>query len=74
MVIIKAQWQALEAKIIADWTEGVHVGNYSIGRRSFGFANIDGQRKLLQFVQAQIQTLTPGSEDGEFQLVRFADI
>jgi len=74
MAIAVATWEALEAKIVADWSKGVHVGNYTMAGQTFTYQNLDQQRRLLTFVQGKINALTPGSETGKWQLYRAAAI
>ena len=74
MSIAVATWEALEAKIVADWSKGVHVGNYTMAGQTFTYANLDEQRRLLVFVQGKINALTPGSTNGMFQLYRAASV
>lgn len=73
-MIAVATWEALEAKIVADWANGVHVNNYTMAGQTFAYASLDEQRKLLVFVQGKIAALTPGSTNGLFQLYRAAAI
>lgn len=74
MAIAIATWEALEAKIVADWAKGVHVGNYTMAGQTFSYQNLDQQRRLLVFVQGKIAALTPGSTNGLFQLYRAAAV
>jgi len=74
MAISKATWETLEAKIISDWSSGVHVQSYNVAGQDFGYASLDQQRKLLNYVQGKIAQLTPGSTNGFFQLYRDAGI
>jgi hypothetical protein len=74
MAIAVSTWEALEAKIVADWANGVHVASYTMAGQTFSYSNLDQQRRLLSFVQGKINALTPGSESGKWQLYRAAAI
>ena len=74
MAIAKATWEALETKIVSDMSNGVNIGSYTIGRRTFSYRSLDEQRRLLIYVQSEIRKLTPGSLDGTFALARFAPL
>ena len=74
MSISVSTWETLEAKIVADWSKGIHVGSYTMAGQTFSYASLDEQRKLLTFVQGKIAALTPGSTNGMFQLYRAANV
>lgn len=69
----KAEWEAIETKIVAEMARGVNVGSYTIANRTFTYRSLDEQRRFLQYVQSQIASAGYGA-DGMFQLARFADL
>lgn len=66
----KAQWEALEAAILANLTANVRVASYTINGQTVTYHGLDAQRKLLDWVQSKIQEAdTTGA--GNWALARF---
>lgn len=70
----KADWEAIETKLLAAMSRNMTVGSYTIAGRTFTYRTLDELRKQLVFVEQKIASFSTNGQASQFQLARFADL
>lgn len=75
MAVTKADWEAIEAALVADMKKGVYIGSYTIEGTTYSYRGLDELKRFLEFVRSQIGACDGANPSGgRLNLVRFADL